>query len=66
MRMNEQTPGVQCGWFRIEISKKDASGKEMIPAAYNTESTLGAEIALDTPNLERGLTLQLSSNPKPN
>jgi hypothetical protein len=37
-------PGAPCGLFRIEVSKKDASGKELIPARYNTQTTLGCEI----------------------
>jgi len=40
--------GVQWGYYRIEVSKKDASGKELIPARYNTNSTLGCEVAPDS------------------
>ncbi len=54
-------PGMQCGWFRAEISKKDAGGTETIPARYNQQSILGAEVAEDVPNLERGITLELHS-----
>jgi hypothetical protein len=40
----EKTPGVQPGMYRVEISKKNARGQEMIPARYNRETVLGAEI----------------------
>ena len=36
---------VAYGFYRIEVSKKSAGGKEMIPARYNTQSTLGKEFA---------------------
>jgi hypothetical protein len=63
LRMADNFPGVQCGWFRVEVSKMDAGGQNSIPAKYNTETTLGAEIALDRPEIERGLTLELKSGP---
>lgn len=43
-------PGIRCGFYRVEISKKDAGGQETLPARYNAQSTLGIEIG---PN-ERG------------
>jgi hypothetical protein len=36
---------VPYGYYRIEVSKKDVGGKEMIPARYNTQTTLGHEVA---------------------
>lgn len=39
--------GVLGGFYKIEVSKKDASGKETIPAAYNTATTLGCEVSMD-------------------
>jgi len=44
-------PGVTFGFFRIRVSKKDSSGQETLPAKFNTNTTLGAEIA---PMTERG------------
>ncbi len=38
--------GVRPGVYRIHISKKDADGREMIPAKYNTESKLGREVGV--------------------
>ena len=35
--------GMTCGMYQISVSKKNASGKETIPAKYNTETTLGYE-----------------------
>jgi hypothetical protein len=40
----ENLPGLQPGLYRVEISKKSASGQETIPARYNEETILGAEI----------------------
>jgi hypothetical protein len=38
-------PGIQPGYYRVSISKKDAQGKETLPARYNTQTTLGQEVA---------------------
>jgi hypothetical protein len=54
-------PGIHPGVFRIVVSKKDASGKETIPARYNTETTLGVEARTGNPAVASGLELQLSS-----
>lgn len=49
--------GVQCGVFRIELSKKDAGGKETLPARYNANTTLGVEVWMGI----RDVTLNLKS-----
>lgn len=41
-RVQPDVPGCQFGFYRVHISKKDSSGKELIPPRY--ESTLGAEV----------------------
>ena len=46
---NPDEAGVHLGFYRVEISKKGADGKELIPARYNTESELGIEVARDDP-----------------
>jgi len=53
--------GMQVGLFRIRVSQKDGGGKEQLPAKYNTETTLGAEVHAQSPALssERGLVIQL-------
>ncbi len=51
-------PGVNCGFYKIRVSKKDASGQESIPAKYNTATTLGREIA---PDIRGGVELRLVS-----
>jgi hypothetical protein len=51
--------GVYPGLYRVEVSRKDAAGQEQLPAANNTHTTLGVEIAIDVPNLERGIVLEL-------
>jgi Ca2+-binding EF-hand superfamily protein len=34
-------PGLSPGFYRVEVSLKDAGGKETIPAQYNTQTKLG-------------------------
>jgi hypothetical protein len=52
-----ESPGdpIPLGFYRVEISKKNAKGQEMVPAKYNTKTTLGQEIAPDAEG--RGSTL---------
>ncbi|MFL5341035.1 MAG: hypothetical protein ACJ8F7_12880 [Gemmataceae bacterium] len=50
--------GVPMGVYRIEVSKKDAGGKELIPARYNSATTLGKVIA---PEARGSMTLKLTS-----
>jgi hypothetical protein len=38
-------PGAQIGFFQVIVSQKDPSGKELIPAKYNSATTVGVEIA---------------------
>jgi hypothetical protein len=52
-------PGARWGYYRIEVSKKNAAGTEMLPARYNAKTTLGAEVS---PDMRRGLVLHLSSS----
>jgi len=40
--------GLYLGLYRVRVSKKDG-GKEAIPAIYNTETTLGQQVAPDDP-----------------
>jgi hypothetical protein len=63
----EKIPGVQPGFYRVQISKKNANGQEMIPARYNQDTTLGAEIyprKLRAPEDEEGGKFRLSSKGK--
>jgi hypothetical protein len=41
------TPGMNLGFYKIEVSLKDATGKETLPARYNSQTTLGQEVAPD-------------------
>jgi hypothetical protein len=43
----ESLPGLHCGFYRVTVSKKDGGGKETLPARYNTQTTLGFEVAPD-------------------
>ena len=54
-------PGVPCGLFRVEVSKKDAGGREVVPARYNTQSVLGQEVAPDTEGRRGVVQFRLSS-----
>lgn len=38
-------PGVQPGIYKVTLSLKDASGKEMLPARFNTATIYGVEVA---------------------
>jgi len=38
-------PGVQPGFYRVQVSKKNAKGEETIPAKYNTKTILGEEVS---------------------
>lgn len=53
--------GVPQGLYRIEISKTDAAGNEMLPARYNTQTQLGQEVAFDRREIEGSLRLELKS-----
>ena len=44
----EEVPGVACGMFRVEVSKKDTGGRETLPARYNQKTTLGVEVGPDS------------------
>lgn len=52
--------GVQCGIYRISISKQEGS-TELIPPHYNQKTTLGLELSLGNREAERPIVLQLSS-----
>jgi hypothetical protein len=57
----EQVPGCQCGFYRVEISKKDGTGREIIPARYNTQTILGLEVGPDVRGGVAGDTFRLRS-----
>jgi len=46
-----RVPGVRPGFYRVEVSKKDAAGREILPDRYNTKSELGQEVG---PDVSRG------------
>lgn len=47
-------PSMMVGYYKVRISKKDASGKELLPARYNSKSILGQEVAQDSRALAMG------------
>jgi hypothetical protein len=53
--------GLQLGFYRVEVSKM-ANGKETIPGIYNSETTLGQQIAPDDPAFaNQRIRLELTS-----
>jgi hypothetical protein len=48
-------PGVAPGFYRVEITVPGAN----IPAKYNTETTLGQEVALDAKGIQEGINFDL-------
>jgi hypothetical protein len=57
----EELRGVHPGVYRIEVSKKDASGKETLPARYNTKTIHRTEVGVDGIALTQGVELALTS-----
>lgn len=53
--------GVYAGVYRVEVSKKNAQGKETLPSRYNTATTLGQEIAIDVEGIDHAVILKLTS-----
>ena len=49
--------GCHLGVYRVRISKKDAQGRETVPARYNTQTQLGIEVG---PGMEGGYTFNLA------
>jgi hypothetical protein len=55
-------PGVQLGFYKVRITKQ-VGGKESIPAMFNSETTLGQQIAPDDPALlKQNLRFDLKTN----
>jgi hypothetical protein len=54
----EQATGVHCAFYRVVVSKKDVGGREIIPAKYNTQTSLGQEIG---PDFRGSIMLRLKS-----
>ncbi len=54
---NPDERGVHLGFYRVKVTKPDAGGKEQIPARFNSETTLGAEIIGDAVDM---FTLDIS------
>lgn len=50
------------GFFKVEVSLKDAVGKETLPARYNSQTLLGQEAGPGVPNLKGVVKLALTSD----
>ena len=53
----DDPPGAACGLYLVQITAPDGS----IPAKYNTETTLGQEVALDADGIQEGITFDLQT-----
>lgn len=53
--------GVHLGYYRIEVSKKKPDGSESIPAKFNKETELGAEVTTEDTSAER-ISVDLNTN----
>jgi hypothetical protein len=56
--VGEGIPGTHWGYFKVEVSKKDASGTEKLPMRYNSATTLGREVR---PSTKGALVLRLTT-----
>lgn len=54
-------PGIQVGMYRVQVSLPNEAGEESLPPQYNEQTILGAEVASDVPDLERGLVFDLKA-----
>jgi hypothetical protein len=52
--------GVYAGIYRVRISRLGPGGPELVPPKYNTDTTLGQEVAQDIRELERRVVFNLS------
>jgi hypothetical protein len=53
---DELPPGIPPGMYHVEITKEG----ENIPARYNTATKLGQEIAIDNPDMQKGVKFDLT------
>lgn len=60
-RVEPNITGVQHGWYQVRVSKLE-NGRETLPPKYNSETTLGCEVASDNRNIVPGLQFDLSRN----
>jgi hypothetical protein len=49
----QKLPGVQPGFYRVQVSKKSAGGQETVAARYNENTTLGTEVSPRRKRVER-------------
>jgi hypothetical protein len=54
--------GMTCGMYRVSVSKKDGSGKELIPAKFNSDTTIGYEFPPEEFSSEKDRTFSLTSH----
>jgi hypothetical protein len=56
----ENLRGVSFGFYRVEVSKKQG-GREVVPAKYNAQTTLGIEVAQDAQSAQQITPFNLST-----
>jgi hypothetical protein len=47
LQTSDGLPGCQLGFFKVQVSLKDAAGQEQVPARYNENTGLGCEVNSD-------------------
>lgn len=57
-----ELPGCQSGVYRVQVSKKDDSGKELLPPRYNTATVLGLEVGTPVRGADDSTTFRLTGN----
>jgi hypothetical protein len=57
----DELDGAYFGLYRIVVSKKDASGRELVPAEFNSQTKLGQELAPDNRSAETRRPIEISS-----
>lgn len=55
----DQMGGVQTGFYKVQISKLSASGKETLNKKYNEETIIGQEVTSGSRQLAEGLVFQI-------
>lgn len=53
----EGEEGMTFGFYRVELSRKNAGGRELIPARYNAETELGQEVSVLAPEIRDGVVV---------
>ena len=59
INIDDQVGGIQPGFYKVEISKQTAGGKETMKKKYNVETIIGQEVTSGSIQLSQGLVFQI-------